>query len=65
MNYISDCCSAPAVEGTLNTWNDYEAGEALQPKVPLPDPVAMTYGKCSACKKPSKFWEAKIASEGE
>jgi len=47
MTYVSDCCSAPAVEGTLNRWNDYEAGESLR----LPYPVAMTYGQCSACKK--------------
>jgi hypothetical protein len=59
MNYISDCCSALAVEGTLDTWNDYEAGELLQPKVPLPDPVVVTYGTCSECKKSSLF------SEGE
>jgi hypothetical protein len=59
MNYVSDCCSAPAVEGTLNTWNNYETGEALQPKVPLPAPVVVIYGTCSACKNHSLF------SEGE
>ena len=59
MNYISDCCSALAVEGTLDTWNDYEAGELLQPKVPLPDPVVVTYGTCSSCQEHSLF------SEGE
>ena len=59
MDYISDCCGAPAVEGSLNTWNDYEAGATLQPNVPLPDPVIVTYGTCSECKEHILF------SEGE
>jgi hypothetical protein len=46
MNYISDCCGAPAVEGTLNTWNDYER-----------DFIVVTYGTCSECKEPSQFSE--------
>ena len=46
MTYVSDCCSAPAVEGTLNTWNDYER-----------DFLVVTYGTCSECKKPSLFSE--------
>ena len=58
MNYISDCCSAPAVAESLNTWNDYRFTAGFTQSV-------VTYGKCSACKNPSKFWEAKIASEGE
>ena len=57
MNYISDCCSAHAVAETLNTWNDYSNNSD--------DATVVTYGTCSECKKPSKFWEAKIASEGE
>ena len=51
MNYISDCCGAPAVEGTLNTWNDYGTVTGIT--------IVVTYGTCSECKKPSLF------SEGE
>ena len=51
MNYISDCCSAPAVEGTLNTFNDYGTVTGIT--------IVVTYGTCSECKEPSQF------SEGE
>jgi hypothetical protein len=51
MNYVSDCCGAPAVEGTLNTWNDYSTEGLVQPQV--------LYGTCSQCKEHSLF------SEGE
>ena len=56
MNYISDCCSAPAVAETLNTWNAYEAGHY---RIDDSEIVAVTYGTCSECKEPSQF------SEGE
>ena len=52
MNYISDCCSAPAVEGTLNTWNDYRFSAGFTQSV-------VTYGTCSTCQEHSLF------SEGE
>ena len=67
MTYVSDCCSAPAVEGTLNTWNDYAGRRLLQeaqdyydhPESLKRDFIVVTYGTCSECKKPSLF------SEGE
>ena len=51
MNYVSDCCGAPAVEGTLNTWTYYSNSTE--------DATVVTYGTCAKCKKPSLF------SEGE
>ena len=51
MENISDCCGVPAVEGTLNIFNDYGTVTGI--------PVVVTYGTCSECKKSSLF------SEGE
>ena len=51
MNYVSDCCGAPAVEGTLNTWTYYSNSTE--------DATVVTYGTCAKCKEPSLF------SEGE
>ena len=62
MNYISDCCSATAVAETLNTWNDYFLYIRNQGS---DESSVVTYGTCSECKEPSKFWEAKISNEGE
>ena len=57
MNYVSDCCGAPAVEGTLNTWNNYSWED--REHVLHDSPELVTYGTCSKCKEPSLF------SEGE
>ena len=54
MNYISDCCSAPAVEGTLNTWHDYSVDVET-----VAEATEVLYGTCSKCKEHSLF------SEGE
>jgi len=58
MNYVSDCCGAHAVAGTLNftcrffiTWTYYSNSTE--------DATVVTYGTCAKCKKPSLF------SEGE
>ena len=57
MNYISDCCGAPAVEETLNTWNNYSWED--REHVLHDSPELVTYGTCSKCKEHSLF------SEGE
>ena len=51
MNYISDCCSAPAVAESLNTWNDYSNDSD--------DVTVVTYGTFSEC------YEHSLFSEGE
>ena len=51
MNYISDCCRAPAVAESLNTWNDYSNDSD--------DVTVVTYGTCSEC------YEHSLFSEGE
>ena len=51
MNNISDCCDAPAVEGTLNTFNDYGTVTGIN--------IVVTYGTCSEC------YEHSLFSEGE
>jgi len=54
MNYVSDCCSALAVEGTLNTWHDYSGDTGT-----IAEANEVLYGTCSKCKEKSLF------SEGE
>ena len=49
MNNVSDCCGAPAVEGTLNTFNDYGTVTGTH--------IVVTYGTCSECHEHSLFSE--------
>jgi len=52
MNYVSDCCSVSAIEGTLNTWTDFDIPFVNNGNR---DYRTVTYGTCSRCNKPSLF----------
>ena len=54
MNYVSDCCGVSAIEGTLNTWTDFDIPFVNNGQR---DYRSVVYGTCSKCCKPSLFGE--------